>query len=550
MMKRYLLAAALWLASTSAWAVCPPQSTPVFNAPGNVFDRVASQWNSYFAAKADTINGTFDEIIAALGYTPVNKAGDTMSGTLNISNGTGTSFTTTGSVGIGTTNPQSSFQVTASNPLVVGYSRFTTSDYVDGSTGSGLIFNSGANTGNTWSSINAFSAGNTTSASLALGTNGGNVGIGTTSPASQLNMVSSVARDMLAIDMTPSGSGESHILLRTGAGLVMARLRTDSNGGSFNPMVQLGDTSLNFAGTGGLQDTGGLFLGPNSSSAKGMRIDGVTGNIGIGTSTPPAKLSVGGGLQTPQSGFGVNESDVWTSIYNSPTTNAGTIQVTSGGSASAIGSTGFALSLNPNGGNVGIGIGTGTPGALLSIANGANDPGTYGRAIQITNANGNRQQMAFIRNGNNVISAGYNGVSAVWGFGTGNTTDASFTPNFLAIDQANTRIGINTIAPNFTLDVVGDINTSSMYRVGGSQIAAANLSNGTTGSGAVALAVSPALTGSPTAPTQTAADSSTKIATTAFVHGITGGVSTVKITVFTASGTYTPTANLLYADVV
>jgi len=38
-----------------------------------------------------------------------------------------------------------------------------------------------------------------------------------------------------------------------------------------------------------------------------------------------------------------------------------------------------------------------------------------------------------------------------------------------------------------------------------------------TGSGAVVFAISPALTGSPMAPTQTAGDNSTKIATTAYV---------------------------------
>jgi len=55
------------------------------------------------------------------------------------------------------------------------------------------------------------------------------------------------------------------------------------------------------------------------------------------------------------------------------------------------------------------------------------------------------------------------------------------------------------------------------------QIAAADLSNGVTGSGSVVLATSPALTGSPTAPTPSANDNSTNIATTAYVDGaITG----------------------------
>ncbi len=50
-----------------------------------------------------------------------------------------------------------------------------------------------------------------------------------------------------------------------------------------------------------------------------------------------------------------------------------------------------------------------------------------------------------------------------------------------------------------------------------SQLAAADLSNGTTGTGAVALASNPAFLGSPTAPTQSVTDNSTKIASTAYV---------------------------------
>jgi hypothetical protein len=59
------------------------------------------------------------------------------------------------------------------------------------------------------------------------------------------------------------------------------------------------------------------------------------------------------------------------------------------------------------------------------------------------------------------------------------------------------------------------------------QLAAADLSNGVTGTGAVVLADSPALTTSPTAPTQTLSDNSTKIATTAFVKGQGYGAATL-----------------------
>lgn len=59
----------------------------------------------------------------------------------------------------------------------------------------------------------------------------------------------------------------------------------------------------------------------------------------------------------------------------------------------------------------------------------------------------------------------------------------------------------------------------------------------TTGTGSVVLAASPALTGNPTAPTQTTSDNTTNIATTAFVQAVFGGSSTAG---FVFHGNFTP----------
>lgn len=62
----------------------------------------------------------------------------------------------------------------------------------------------------------------------------------------------------------------------------------------------------------------------------------------------------------------------------------------------------------------------------------------------------------------------------------------------------NGAIGINNTNPTYQLDVsTGDINAGGVYRVGGAQISAANLANGTTGSGAIVLATNPAITITP-----------------------------------------------------
>lgn len=64
----------------------------------------------------------------------------------------------------------------------------------------------------------------------------------------------------------------------------------------------------------------------------------------------------------------------------------------------------------------------------------------------------------------------------------------------------------------------GTVNAAG-YQVSGSALAASHLSNGVTGSGAVALAASPAFTGTPTAPTASGDTNTTQLATTAFVIG-------------------------------
>lgn len=86
----------------------------------------------------------------------------------------------------------------------------------------------------------------------------------------------------------------------------------------------------------------------------------------------------------------------------------------------------------------------------------------------------------------------------------------------------------------WTSNVDFDLASGKVYRIGGTQIAASNLSNGTTGTGSVVLAASPTLTGTPVAPTAAADTSTTQIATTAFV------VNQGYLKSATAASTYQP----------
>ncbi len=57
------------------------------------------------------------------------------------------------------------------------------------------------------------------------------------------------------------------------------------------------------------------------------------------------------------------------------------------------------------------------------------------------------------------------------------------TSNLFVADTTNTRIGIGTPTPGYTLDANGDINTSGVYRIGGNTICSASGCTATSGSG-------------------------------------------------------------------
>lgn len=107
--------------------------------------------------------------------------------------------------------------------------------------------------------------------------------------------------------------------------------------------------------------------------------------------------------------------------------------------------------------------------------------------------------------------------SVVGGGVTSFTGDGALITNSVSVGAVTITLG-NAGAHEYWGNNTGSTAAPSYV-----QPSAADLSNGTTGSGAVVLAGSPALTGTPTAPTPSSSDNSTKIATTAFVQGFAPG---------------------------
>ena len=141
-------------------------------------------------------------------------------------------------------------------------------------------------------------------------------------------------------------------------------------------------------------------------------------------------------------------------------------------------------------------------------------------------ANTGFQTSGIVIKGNKLLSGDANLAFALYGDGTQKWGAGGAS----ALDTTLNRTGAGV------LRLTGTFNATVGYQLNGTALAASHLSNGVTGSGAVVLAASPTLTGSPIAPTQALNDNSTKIATTAYVDRIITGAVT---SVFTRSGAVT-----------
>ena len=347
----------------------------------------------------------------------------------------------------------------------------------------------------------------------------GNVGIGTDSPDYQLEVENTSSQATIGIT---GGLTDARLHLKTNNGNWMLQNDYSNNGAlSFynsghrlvvakDGNVGIGTTSpdeklrvdgniksagdfigaalkLGFAGSANIttNDTNeDLLINPNGSGDILMQTTS-TGNVGIGTTSPSAKLEVEGNI-LPASNVSYSlgsstKSFLFTNTY--AVSSAGALQILAGGTERM-----RITSL----GNVG--IGTTSPGAKLQIGSATYAPNANlgNNLLQIKSASG----FAYLTIGNGDSANATSYIGGASGFIVlGSVTDAGVTSEHIRMTNTG-NVGIGTASPSEKFEVVGNVklpsngalilnnanNNNQMYiRNGGSNAAAIQFGHGTVG---------------------------------------------------------------------
>jgi|GEM_PF-1898775 len=307
--------------------------------------------------------------------------------------------------------------------------RMITPDYnTNTSTGTLFLNGFGATSGNTYGQIQVITAGGTlTNGNLALNPSGGNVGIGTTTPATAL--------DIFSNSNVFGGAHLGQLLLEGSANNIGLQIHNYQTGGRIWGISSTGNSADISGGKFRIQDITG--------SADRLVIDS-SGNVGIGTTSPGTTLGV--------MGRAVIADFVNASTFQATSTTA-TSTFSTGGLT--VGTSQFVV--QQTSGNVG--IGTTSPAQLLHLSSAQPDliishtnTSNYGRLVfregGTENAGVTYIGSAFSdASRRNVLEISNNNALGVIDFFTNGTEKMRIT--------TSGNVGIGTTTPATTLSVVG-----------------------------------------------------------------------------------------------